>query len=61
MANKIKYTVLLTYRVTDCVVVELDEGQNPNDALEIAEEISSNKDANDFAWDYPHCEIVDIK
>lgn len=58
---KVKYTVLVKYNVYDSVEVVLDDDQNSNDALEIAEEISCDRPLNDDDAHIDYSEIVDVE
>ena len=54
-----KYRVCIKYIVHDYVDVELPSDQNPNDAIELAEEISSNRSGDEMYWDIEYSEITE--
>ena len=58
---KVKYTVVVKYNVYDSVEVVLDDDQNSNDALEIAEEISCDRPLNEDSADIDYSKIVDVE
>lgn len=58
---KVKYTVVVKYNVYDSVEVVLDDDQNSNDALEIAEEISCDRPLNEDGADIDYSKIVDVE
>ena len=54
-----KYRVCIKYIVYDYVEVELPSDQNPNDAIELAEEISCGRSLNDMDADIEYSEIIE--
>jgi predicted RNA-binding Zn-ribbon protein involved in translation (DUF1610 family) len=57
--EKITYKVQIAYRVWDYVDVTLDADQNPNDAIEIAEDISFKRSLNEMNCDHDYTEIIE--
>lgn len=53
-----KYRVCIKYIVHDYVDVELPSDQNPNDAIELAEEISWYRPAGDMDWELDSSTII---
>ena len=56
---KVKYNVIVKYNVYDFVEVELDEDTNPDDALEIAEQISYERSLEDMSVELEYVEFQD--
>lgn len=57
--GKVKYQVIVKYNVYDFVEVELDEDTNPNDAIEIAEQISYERSLEDMSVELEYIEFQD--
>lgn len=54
-----KYKVMVKYVVFDFVEVELLDGQNENDAIEIAEKISCDRNLDEMNVEIEHSEILE--